>query len=162
MKKSGFTNVELNYQPTQLSSKPKKSNARKALFCNLPWNMALKRNVGKEFLSLLDMFKGAPQGKYINSHKVKLSCSTMRNFKSHITSSNQRKLKPKVVDSSDQNCKCNIKKSHCPLRDQRMVSNVVYQAVIKTEFSAKSCIGMTGPQFITRWREHRANLKYKH
>ena len=65
-------------------NKRKKRNAKKVLFCNLPWNMAVKNNIGKEFLSLIDMFKNSPQGKYINRHTVKLSYSTMPNLKSHI------------------------------------------------------------------------------
>ena len=58
LESSGFKNVELNYQPKQNTKKPRKSKS--VLFCNLPWNMAVKTNIGKEFLSLIDMFKGTP------------------------------------------------------------------------------------------------------
>ena len=87
-------------------NKRKKRNAKKVLFCNLPWNMGVKNNIGKEFLSLIDMFKNSPQGKYINRHTVKLSYSTMPNLKSHIMSSNRKKLNQNQTTIPEQTCKC--------------------------------------------------------
>ena len=88
LKRSGYQNFEMNFIPRSEVSKPKKSNAKKVIFCNLPWNSAVRSNVGKDFLSLVDLFKNTPQGKYINRHIVKLSYSTMRNLKSHVAASN--------------------------------------------------------------------------
>ena len=160
LKRDGYENVEFKYQPKQKTTKPKTS--KNVLFCNLPWNMAVKINVGKEFLSLLDMFKGTPQGKQINRHKIKLSYSTMKNLSSHITASNLKRLKPKTASKPLQDCNCPNENIECPVDGQCMISNVVYEAEIKTQHSTKSYIGMTGCTFITRWKEHRGNLRYKH
>ena len=63
--------------------------------------------MGSQYLVMrhCDMFKGRPQGKYINKHNVKLSYSTMRNFKSQITASNKKKFKCKVA-CPEQECEC--------------------------------------------------------
>ena len=74
---SGYDNVDITFQPKVDIKKPTKKPKDKILFCNLPWNMARKTNIGKEFLSLIDMFKNTPQGKFINRHKIKLSYSTI-------------------------------------------------------------------------------------
>ena len=91
-------------------NKRKKRNAKKVLFCNLPWNMGVKNNIGKEFLMLVDMFKNTPQGKYINRHTVKLSYSTMRNLKSHLSSSNMKKINPNQTSTLEP-CKCDDDKN---------------------------------------------------
>ena len=85
----------------------------------------------------------------------------MRNFKSHITSSNQKKLKPKVA-CPELECKCTNVNMQCPVDGQCMVSNVVYQAEIKSRYNTKLYIGMTSRPFITRWKEHRGNLRHQH
>ena len=43
-----------------------------------------------------------------------------------------------------------------------MISNVVYEAQVKTKYATKSYIGMTGRPFIERWKEHRGNLRHMH
>ena len=72
--------------------------------------MAVKTKVGEIFLSLVDMFKGSPQGKYLNRHTIKISYSTMQNLKSHITSSNLKKLNSNQSITPIQNCRCEFEK----------------------------------------------------
>ena len=124
--------------------------------------MAVKTKVGKEFLSLVDMFKNTPQSKYINRHCVKLSYSTMRNLKSHINASNRKKLNLKEHSTSEQQCNCENQNMVCPVNGQCKTENVVYEAQVKTSRISKSYIGMTSRSFIERWKEHRGNIKYKH
>ena len=107
------------------------------------------------------MFKYTPQGKYINRHTVKLSYSTMRNIRSHITASNNKKLKSSQAEIVEQ-CKCDKENLQCPVNEQCMLNNVVYEAKVKTNYTTKSYIGMTGRNFIDRWKEHRGNLRHKH
>ena len=58
LKISGHENVEIKFIPKENTGKhKKKTNQKKVLYCNLPWNMALKTNIGKEFLFLVDIFK---------------------------------------------------------------------------------------------------------
>ena len=151
----------MNFKPSQNVKKQKKTS-RNVIYCNLPFNMAVKTNIGKEFLSLVDMFKNSPQGKFINRHTVKLSYSTMRNLQSHISTSNLKKLRPKQNDTSQHECNCSNQNIVCPVNGECRVENVVYEAKIKTKQSVKSYIGMTSRQFIDRWKEHRGNFKYKH
>ena len=145
LKHSGRENIEIKFTPTENTQKRPKNNpkSKKVLFCNLPWNMALKTNIGKEFLLLIDMFKNTPQGKYINRHTVKLSYSTMRNIRSHITASNNKKLKSSQAEIVEQ-YKCNKENIQCPVNKQQcMLNNVVYEAKVKTNYTTKSFIGMT-------------------
>ena len=166
LKRSGFENVELNYTPRPNKPKTKKSNTKNVLYCNLPWNMAVKNNIGREFLSLVDMFKNSPQGKYINRHTIKLSYSTMPNLKSQITSSNRKKINGNQSKNPnpEQKCKCDKDKNikMCPVNGQCLTSNVVYSAEVKTRRMTKSYIGMTGRTFIERWKEHRGNIRHQH
>ena len=164
LKRDGYHNFEMTYIPKQNKSKPKKSNSKKVLYCNLPWNKAVRNNIGKEFLSLVDLFKNSPQAKYLNRHTIKLSYSTVRNLGSHIAASNRKKLNSNPAKIPELKCKCENDKEivQCPVNGQCMTSNVVYSAEIKSRYSAKSYIGMTGRPFIERWKEHRGNVRYQH
>ena len=162
LRNQGYTNVELNFIPKEKIHKPKKSNAKKIIYCNLPWNVAVKSNIGKEFLSLIDTFKNSLQGKYINRHSIKLSYSTMKNLGSHIAASNLKKVKQNPVKTTENTCKCENQQMQCPVNGQCMTDNVVYEAQVKTRYTTKSYIGMTGRPFFERWKEHRGNLKHKH
>ena len=126
--------------------------------------MAVKTKIGKEFLSLVDMFKGTPQGKYINRHTIKLSYSTMKNLKSHISSTNLKKLNSNQKKESVQVCKCEKDKEikQCPVNKQCTKDNVVYQAEVKSKFGTKYYIGMSGRPFIDRYKEHRGNVRHPH
>ena len=124
--------------------------------------MGVKANVGKEFLSLVDMFKNTPQSKFVNPHTVKLSYLTMRNLKSHINASNMKKLRPKQDVTSEQHCSCENQNRVCPVNGQCKTDNVVYEALVKTTHVSKSYIGMTSRTFIERWKEHKGNIKHRH
>ena len=156
LKNSRFSNVDLKFQPSD--KKNTKVNTRKVIYCNLPWNMEVKTNIGKEFLSLVDMFKNFPQAKYINRHIVKLSYSTMRNLKSHIAASNFKKLRPKQSSSPEQDCNCMKQNIVCPVNGKCKTDNVVYETTVKTKHSVKSYIGMTSRPFIDM---ERAQGKYE-
>ena len=163
LKRSGFENFQLKYIPKNDLPKLKRSKSKKVWFCNLPWNTAVRNNIWRDFLSLIDSFKNTPQGKYINHHTVKLSYSTTKNLKSHIASSNLKKLNIKE-DSNLEECKCAADKKigQCPVNNQCMTSKVVYCAEVISKHTRKSYIGMTGRPFIGRWKEHRGNFRHKH
>ena len=73
--------------------------------------------------------------------------------------SNQAELNQ--TESLEQ-CKCENENILCPVNKQCMTNNVVYEAKVKTRYATKSYIGMTGRNFIDRWKEHRGNLRHKH
>ena len=57
---------------------------------------------------------------------------------------------------------CENEDMQCPVSNECMTSNVVYEAKIKTKHNTKSYIGMTGRNFIDRYKEHRGNCKHEH
>ena len=59
-------------------------------------------------------------------------------------------------------CKCDKEIIQCPVSNKCMRSNIVYEAKVKTRYTTKSYIGMTGRNFISRWKEHRGNIRHKH
>ena len=62
---------------------------------------------------------------------------------------------------SIEQCKCDKENIQCPVNNNCMSSNVVYEAKVKTRYATKSYIGMTGRSFISRWKEHRGNIRHK-
>ena len=88
----------------------------------------------------------------------------MPNLKSHIASSNHKRLNPNPTKNSDQKCKCEKDKEIkiCPVNGECMTDNVVYSAEVKTKHMNKTYIGMSGRPFIKRWKEHRGNIRYEH
>ena len=42
------------------------------------------------------------------------------------------------------------------------MDNVVYEAIVKSKYTSKSYIGMSGRPFIKRWKEHRGNIRHEH
>ena len=88
----------------------------------------------------------------------------MRNIKSHISASNMKKLNPIQPKPSGEECKCanDRKIVQCPVNGQCTTNNVVYSAEIKSRYTTKTYIGMTGRPFIDRFKEHRGNTKHKH
>ena len=106
------------------------------------------------------MFRNTPQGKYINRHNIKLSYSTTRNIKSHISASNSKKFRSSQVEPNEQ-CKFAKKNIQCPVSSNCMSRNIVYEAKVKTRCETKSYIGMNGRTFISRWKEHRGNFRHK-
>ena len=87
----------------------------------------------------------------------------MRNFKSHINSSNIKKLNPSQLIDPLSECKCESDKNivQCPVNGKCTSDNVVYSAEVKTKYTTKTYIGMSGRPFIDRWKEHRGNIRHK-
>ena len=88
----------------------------------------------------------------------------MPNLKSHIMSSNRKKLNQNQTKIPEQTCKCDQDKEieQCPVNDDCMTDNVVYCAEVTTRYNTKSYIGMSGRPFIKRWKEHRGNIRHPH
>ena len=141
LKRDGYDDFEMKYIPKETKPKVKKSNSKKVIYCNLPWNMAVRNKIGKEFLSLVDAFKNSLQAKYLNKHTIKLSYSTMRNLGSHIAVSNRKKLNSNPAKIEEPKCKCETDREiiQCPVNGQCMTKNVVYSAEVKYRPGAKYC-----------------------
>ena len=88
----------------------------------------------------------------------------MPNLKAQISANNRKKLNPKQANNPESKCKCEQDKEiqQCPVNGNCTTDNVVYSAEVKTRHNSKTYIGMSGRSFITRWKEHRGNLRHPH
>ena len=138
MKSSGFSEtLKFNRQ----SSKPR-NRKRKITWFNPLYNSAVKSNIGKRFLSLVE--KHFPKrhrfSKIFNRNTIKLSYSCSANMKSVISSHNKSILKSNN-DTASKMCNCRDK-SNCPLNGQCQQEAVIYKATVKTSDDAvKEYIG---------------------
>ena len=91
LRKSGYAH-NLTYSPPvdPPTLKKKKSRSRKVTWFNPPWNSAVKTNVGKQFLRIIDTSfpPGNPLRKLFNRSTVKVSYKCMPNMGSIVSSHN--------------------------------------------------------------------------
>ena len=69
--------------------------------------------------------------KIFNRNSIKVSYSCMRNVKSIISSHNHKILQSQR-NISIKNCNC-ITKTACPLNNQLLLRNIVYQTIVSSE-----------------------------
>ena len=110
----------------------KKSRHRKVIWFNPPWSKSLKTPVGKIFLSLLEKHfpKGSPLYRFYNKQTIKISYSTVRNLKAHITSHNRKILSPPKLQ--DESCNCQDK-SLCVMPGKCRARDLVYGVKATTQ-----------------------------
>ena len=162
LKKSGYKG-DMKYVPTDGSEnshrKTKRERYPKKFYFNPPYNRAVKTNVGKAFLGIVSRCfpKGHPWHKSFNRHTVKLSYSCTKNVASKIAQHNTKVLNGKNI-SKDSGCNCK-KKSECPMPNNCMASNVVYQALLTAEGKTYNYFGMTSMTFKKRYTNHKSDFK---
>ena len=130
---------------------------RKIIWFNPPYNMNLKTNLGKEFLSLIDknIPIDNPLSKIINRKTVKISYSCTNNIRSIITTHNQKVLSTKTKEKQ---LPCNCQ-SQCILPGNCRAECVVYKATANHPASPAQYIGSTSNEFKVRFRNHKASFK---
>ena len=99
---------------------------RNIIWFNPPFSKSVSTNIGKYFMNLLEKQfpKNHKYRKLFNRNNVKLSYSCMPNIKSIINNHNKNVLQ----ENNNQNKTCNcIKKQSCPLGNQCLTPNIVYQ-----------------------------------
>ena len=62
-------------------------------------------------------------------------------------------------DEGTKTCNCR-KKDECPLDGECLVSEVVYQATVKTQDAQETYIGLTANQFKARYRNHQMSFRH--
>ena len=158
--KSGYS-YKLHFNPPKKTQNRKKKNRkRNILWFNPPFNLAVKTNVGKEFLKLIDKcFKpNHPLSKIINRQTVKVSYSTTHNMQKIISSKNAKTLNPRKSPEKTCNCRQN---SLCPLQGKCTEKNVIYKATVKqTNGKTNTYIGNTSTEFKSRLAVHQHSFKY--
>ena len=143
----------------------RRSRRRKIIWFNPPYNQAVRQNVGKQFLALLD--KHFPKDhKYhhlFNRNTVKLSYSCTTNMKNIISGHSKGILRRAQADGVEPNdaktCNCTKQnKPNCPLKNECLTEAVVYQASVESNSVVKKYIGLTENAFKTRFNAHTHTL----
>ena len=76
-----------------------------------------------------------------NRNKVKMSYRNTSNLKKIIASQNSKNIRKS--ENNDQNRTCNCPKTKpCPLQGKCLLENVVYQAMVKTDNSEETYVGL--------------------
>jgi hypothetical protein len=163
LKNSGF-DKKLHYKPEVLKPKVHKRNKKKLWF-NPPWSDNMRTSLGHEFLALVDKyrekFKGTVFEKIFSRATMKISYSTTRNMKAHISSHNMKILNRKE-DSQPDSCNCRANGPPCPLGGKCQVKSIVYKATVTTKEDSpiiKTYHGMTGGDFKSRFSGHKHDMK---
>ena len=164
LKRSGYNHTFV-YKPTQTPNNRPKNRKRKIIWFNPPFNSNLSTNIGKFFLNLIK--KHFPREhkyhKIFNKNSVKVSYSCMPNIKSKINQHNKQitTINPDIPQQSTCNC---INKESCPLNQNCLSTNLVYEATIKSSQPDKKYIGLCETTFKKRFNNHKLsfnNEKYK-
>lgn len=152
-------NAKLKFQKNEQKKRTKNNRNRNIIWYNPPFNMALKTNIGKTFLKLIDKHfpKNHQLNKIINRKNVKISYSCCPNIQNIINSHNRKILEDRqqtVKENKDCNCQ---QKQKCPLNNKCCTNCVVYKATINNEKT--NYIGMTQGKFKDRFTQHKHSFK---
>ena len=111
--------------------------------------LSLKINLGRKFLCIVGKCfpKIHPLHKIFNRHTLKLSYSC--NPLSHRT----------TCHATADPITCWMQLNECPLEDQCLQTNVVYQATVTSEASTESYVGLA-TNFKERCRNHNASFRH--
>ena len=140
----------------------RKQRKRNIIWFNLPFSKNIATKTGRYFLNLID--KAVPRDhkfhKSFNRNNIKVSYSCMPNIKSAINSHNRKILNPPVNNQS-RTCKC-ISKTDCPLQENCLSKNTLYQADISSEnFQTKIYYGISEAKFKTRYSNHKKSFNHE-
>ena len=161
LNESGYKH-KLEFQESTPQATKRNRRKRDIIWYNPPWNEAVKTNVGKQFLALIDKHfpKSNPLHTLLNRNTVKISYSCTKNIKATIQTHNA-----KILNSNNENFpvqkKCNCqkqKKDKCPLNGncQDQV-DVVYHAKLM-EGGNKEYVG-SATNFKKRYYNHIDSFK---
>ncbi|XP_047143824.1 leucine-rich repeat and coiled-coil domain-containing protein PF3D7_0703800 [Hydra vulgaris] len=165
LRKSGY-NSKLTYQ-LQINKNQKRHRIRKIIWYNPPFSKNVETKIGNRFLALIDQHfpVGHRLHKIFNRNYVKVSYSCMPNVKSLINTHNNKILHS---DKNKTSKKCNcIDKNICPLNNQCLFSNIVYQATVSSgdpQCKDKVYFGISETTFKLRYANHLKSFnapKYK-
>ena len=161
LKKSGYEyTLKFNPKEQEKSTKKRKRNKRKVTWFNPPYNIAVKTNIGKEFLKLVDECfpPGNPLSKIINRQTVKIGYSTTPNMAKIISGRNKKLLNAEEAPSKL--CNCPKTKEKCPLNGKCLEKNIVYHAkVSQSDNKVTNYVGMTSTDFKARLGTHTQTFK---
>ena len=161
---SGFK-YKITFQKQQNTStitNNTKKRKRKIIWFNPPFSLNVSTNIGKKFFSLLGKHfpKTHQLHKLFNRNNVKISYSSLPNFKSVINGHNENILNEQEKPSP---YKCRDKTS-CSLNGSYQHENLVYSCKVSTSDIKQNhphYIGLTEHTFKDRLYKHNNSFKYE-
>lgn len=163
LRKSGYLH-NLTYSPPvdPPTTKKKKSRSRKVTWFNPPWNSAVKTNVGKQFLRIIDTSfpPDNPLRKLFNRSTVKVSYKCMPNMGSIVSSHNNKLLQRDTAQQQARGCNCQGGPDSCPLTPAECQKDkVIYVASVESVDGVEHYTGLTGNTFKKRWYKHESDFR---
>ena len=164
LKNANYKHI-LKYNPKP-KCRQRRKRKRDICWFNPPWSKTVKTPVAEQFLKALDHYfpKAHPLHKWLNRSTVKVSYRTTRNLKAYVDGHNNKLLQKHENEQGAKKCNCR-NKAECPLDGNCQISDLVYQADVRTEKEGKphtmTYYGQTGREFKRRYYEHRMAFKNK-
>ena len=157
LKESGHKS-KLKFEPETTNKRKKKTRDRNVIRYAPPYNIALKTNIGKTFLSLIDKHfpKNHPLHPIANRRTIKLSYSCTPNVGALMAGQNRKILTSNESRKNKKDCNCQIKEE-CPVNNKCCTPCVIYKATETT--SNAYYIGMTSLPFKSRFNQHKHSFR---
>ena len=160
LKRSGY-NHKFKYEPKQPNQR-RKNRKRNIIWFNPPFNNNIVTNIGRQFLNLIK--KHFPRNhrfnKIFNKNNIKVSYSCMPNMKSIINMHNKKIMSANTNTTNNRSCNC-TNKDQCPLQQNCLVENVVYEATVNSNienYKEKKYIGLCESTFKKRYSSHKTTF----
>ena len=162
LRKSGYDHILTFNPPEDPTPVKRKQRSRRVTWFNPPWNSAVKTNVGKLFLRIIDSSfpQGNPLRKLFNRNTVKVSYKCMPNMGSIVSKHNTMQLLGNQPQQEAQGCNCQGGPGNCPLNPPEcQKDNVIYVASVSSADGVEHYTGLTGNTFKRRYYTHQADFR---
>ena len=162
LERSGY-NHTLQFNETDMKPPSQnRSRKRNITWFNPPFSKNVSNNIGSYFLKLVNKHfpKNSKYRKIFNRNTLKISYSCMPNIKSAINNHNRRILQEN--NDNERACNC-IRKEACPLSNQCLTTNIVYEATITSiaqDNRPKTYIGISEGPFKKRFANHKKSFNH--
>ena len=156
LKESGHT-TEFSY----VKSNEKKKRNRRVVWFNPPFSKSVKTNIGGLFIRLVGKHFTREHKFYkiFNKHTIRLSYSCMPNMAQIIKQSNMGRLADPDTHATPP-CNCG-NPQNCPLPDECLTKNSVYEATVTAENADHIYFGTCKGPAKTRISDHQSSFKQK-
>ena len=166
LRKSGHSISNLNFvENAQETNNRKRKRIRNLIWFTPPYNIQVKTNIGKTFLSLIKkhFHKDNILSKIFNKNKIKVGYSCFDSIDRIIKKHNSKILARNNRENLRTPRKCDCRnKPTCPLNNNCQIKSVVYQAEISTVEDPsidKIYIGIASTTFKARYGNHKHSFK---
>ena len=166
LKKSGYQHkFTYQIQNNINNNRNKRNRKRKIIWFNPPFSLNVTSKIGKYFLNLIT--KHFPTHhkfhKIFNRNTLKISYSCMPNIRSKINGHNLNIIQNQNINSNIDKCNCH-NKNQCPLNNNCLAENIIYQANITCNLpnhNEKVYIGLCETSFKKRFANHKKSFSHR-